>query len=78
MIGEIKFIGKEMYMQTNKQGTLQKLDPVAWYYQIWLYLISKVKGEVHIDTVKKYIKKSSSRTYIANRKRQFKYNRRNK
>ena len=52
MIGQIKFIGKDMYLQVNQAGTLEKLPPVKWYKQIYLYILSR-RGTVNIDIVRK-------------------------
>ena len=40
MIGSIHLIEGAWYLQTNEQGTLEKLPPIKWYRQLWIYLLN--------------------------------------
>lgn len=43
MIGQTHFIGGEYYLQTNDEGTLEKLVPIKSYRQLQLYILTRVR-----------------------------------
>lgn len=56
MIGQFKVIGKDCYLQTNNKGTLEKLPPLKWYWQIYFAFKNAFKGHVHINEIREKAK----------------------
>ncbi len=58
MIGDFKVMGKYSYLQINKKGTLKKLPPIPWYYQLWFLLKNTFGKPVTMQEIEKASKKS--------------------
>lgn len=56
MIGEIKIIRGDCYLQINKEGTLKILPPLRWYHVIYLYTKSRFT-KIHINEIEAFIEK---------------------
>lgn len=56
MIGETIIIGNRIYLQINRQGTLEKLPRLKWYRQMQLYIITR-NSAMSIGSVREFIGK---------------------
>lgn len=63
MIGQFRVIGKDCYLQVNKQGTLQSLPPIPWYWQMYFAFKDHFKGNVTINEVTEVSKRCSKRIH---------------
>ncbi len=52
MVGQIRYVNGEAYVQVNEFGTLEKLPAIRWYKQIYLHLLSYF-GKLHLEDVRK-------------------------
>jgi hypothetical protein len=52
MIGDIRIISKEIYLQTNEQGTLIKAPKLRWYYKLYFYIKNQLGYKVYMSELK--------------------------
>ena len=52
MIGDVRYIEGTAYVKVNDHATLEKLPPIPWYRQIWLFFLNRF-GKLHLEDVRK-------------------------
>lgn len=56
MIGEIKLIGSDIYMETNEHGTLEKLQcKLRWYRVIYLYIKQRSRNPFGAEELREWV-----------------------
>lgn len=52
MVGQIRYVNGDAYVQVNDSGTLERLPPIKWYKQMYLHMLSFL-GKLHLEDVRK-------------------------
>jgi hypothetical protein len=57
MIGDVRYVGRNAYLEVNDRGTLEKLPSIKWYKQLWLFWLNRT-GHLHLEDVRNAWRKS--------------------
>jgi hypothetical protein len=52
MIGDVQYIDGRPYLEVNDHGTLEKLPPIKWYRQLYLFWLNRI-GKLHLEDVRR-------------------------
>lgn len=53
MIGDVFTIDKQIYLETNKEGTLEKLPKIPWWLQAYFQIKNCFKISVPINEIRR-------------------------
>lgn len=55
MIGQTVFVGSQNYLVVNDQGTLERLAPMPWYRELFLYIRTRF-SPMTIAEIRDYVR----------------------